>query len=63
MQDPKPENIEGAKQVAHTVNHEINWGYVALGVAAVVIVLVLDAKLNTETAHPKNDTDGVRTEV
>lgn len=41
MQDPLPENVEGSKRVAHTVEHHINWSHVALGVAVIVVVLYL----------------------
>lgn len=39
MKDPAPENIAGRKTVAHSVNHEIQWGYVAVGVGLVVVGL------------------------
>ena len=37
MEDPLPENIDGEKQVVHTVSHQINWSHVA---AAVVVLIV-----------------------
>ena len=37
MEDPLPENIEGSKRVTHSVNHHINWGYVAVGVGLLVV--------------------------
>lgn len=36
MNDPLPENIDGRKAVAHSVEHRIDWGYVALSLAALV---------------------------
>lgn len=41
MQDPKPENIAGSKQVVHKVEHRIDWGYVALGVGGLAVAYVL----------------------
>ena len=37
MQDPLPENIDGSKQVSHSVNHHINWGHVALGLGLLAV--------------------------
>lgn len=39
MKDPLPENIEGAKRVTHSVNHQINWGYALVGLAVILVVL------------------------
>lgn len=40
MADPVPENITGEKSVAysHEIHHRVNWGYVALGVAAILVL-------------------------
>ena len=40
MADPVPENISGEKSVAysHEIHHRVNWGYVALGVAAIFVL-------------------------
>ena len=40
MADPLPENIDGAKSVAysHEIHHQVNWGYLALGIAAILVV-------------------------
>lgn len=38
MQDPHPENITGSKTVSHVVEHRINWGQVALGIALIYVV-------------------------
>jgi hypothetical protein len=40
MADPVPENISGEKSVAysHEIHHRVNWGYVALGVAAILVL-------------------------
>lgn len=39
MEDPLPENIAGEKRVVHTVEHRVNWGYVALAVVALVLLV------------------------
>jgi len=41
MQDPKPENIKGAKTVSHHVEHRVDWGYVIGGVGVLVLAYVL----------------------
>ena len=50
MQDPKPENIAGSKQVLHKVEHRVDWGYVALGIGALGVAYVLLKVLSTEPA-------------
>lgn len=42
MQDPLPENIDGEKVVTHSVEHEINWGYVSVAVMVLVLLWYLD---------------------
>lgn len=37
MQDPLPSNIDGQKVVSHEVQHSVNWGYVAVAVAAIYV--------------------------
>lgn len=39
MEDPLPKNIEGSKRVAHTVEHKVDWGYVAIGLAVIVLAV------------------------
>ena len=43
LPDPAPENINGAKTVeySHEIHHRVNWGYVALGIAALAVLLYL----------------------
>ena len=50
MQDPPAENIAGEKRVAHTVEHRINWGYVALAAAAIGVLLYL--RPSSDDGHP-----------
>lgn len=56
MQDPLQENIDGSKQVVHTVEHRINWGYVALAAGGLVALLVLRRLLETD---PNNEDTGL----
>lgn len=37
MRDPEPGNISGEKVQRHVFKHEINWGYVAIGIAAIYV--------------------------
>jgi hypothetical protein len=41
LPDPAPENIDGSKvvQYSHEVHHRVNWGYVALGLAVIAVLL------------------------
>lgn len=48
MQDPKPENIAGSKQVVHKVEHRIDWGHVALGVGGMLLAYVLYRLFGTD---------------
>jgi len=57
MQDPKPENIRGAKTVSHSVNHRVDWGYVVGGVGLLVLASVLH-RLFTPSAGDEDE--GVR---
>jgi len=38
VQDPEPSNIRGQKRVVHSVEHQVNWGYVAIAVAVIAVV-------------------------
>ena len=40
MEDPKVENIAGAK--THQVMHEVNWGIVVGSVTLLLVILYLD---------------------
>jgi len=44
MEDPLPENIDGQKRVVHTVEHRVNWGYVAAAVAVLVVVAIVGSR-------------------
>ncbi|MFK8215594.1 hypothetical protein [Haloferax volcanii] len=58
MQDPLPENITGSKRVAHTVQHEVNWGYVALAVAVIFVVIYFDPLSRLSMEEPVDDSEG-----
>ena len=45
VNDPAPENITGEKQVVHSVEHSINWGYVALAVVGLAVVVKIGPAL------------------
>jgi hypothetical protein len=53
MQDPVAENISGSKVETHEFVHEIRWGQVALGLAAIVVVyaVFLQPKAGSEEEH------------
>lgn len=38
MQDPPAENITGEMLEQHVFKHEINWGWVAIAIAAIYLV-------------------------
>ena len=46
MEDPLPENIEGQKRVVHTVEHRVNWGYVAAAIAVLAVLVVGSRRLS-----------------
>ncbi len=45
MKDPAPSNISGQKQVVHSVEHQINWGYVALAVVGLALIVKIGPAL------------------
>jgi len=46
MQDPLPENVTGEKVQRHVFKHEIKWGQVAIGLAAIVALYVVYSGLS-----------------
>lgn len=38
MRDPHPANIQGQKVQRHVFKHEIQWGYVVLGLVALLVL-------------------------
>lgn len=63
MRDPLPENITGSKRIAHTVQHEVNWGYVAMAVAVIFLVLYFDPLGRLSAEDFDVDGDGEETET
>jgi len=59
MNDPLPENIEGSKRVAHSVEHRINWGYVCMAVAGLIVARVLYRALVEDETDPNNQKSGL----
>ena len=55
MRDPNPSNITGEKVQRHVFKHSINWGYVAIAIAAVVVAL----KLLSETSDDEGKNQGM----
>jgi hypothetical protein len=45
VNDPAPENISGEKQVVHSVEHKINWGYVALAIVGLAVIVKIGPAL------------------
>ena len=40
-----PENISGEKRVVHSVEHSINWGYVALAIVGLAVIVKIGPAL------------------
>jgi hypothetical protein len=62
LRDPEPGNIAGEKVERHVFKHEVNWGYVVLGVAGLYAVSRL-AQLLDGGGEGKNEDAPVGTEV
>jgi hypothetical protein len=43
-----PENIDGSVSYSHEIHHQINWGYVSIGIAVIAALLFLREK-STQT--------------
>lgn len=39
--EPLPENISGEKRVVHRIEHNVQWGHVVLGAAAILLIYVV----------------------
>ena len=59
MRDPNPSNITGEKVQRHVFKHSINWGYVAIAVAAVVVAL----KLLSDASDDEGKNQGIASEM
>ena len=59
MRDPMPENIDGEMIETHSFENRIDWGYVALGLAAIFVMWKVSVALD----RGKDDEDGLTTQV
>lgn len=55
MRDPKVENITGEKHVQHVVEHSVDWGHVALGLAAIFAAWKVAGLLDGDDQSQGND--------
>ena len=62
MRDPDPSNISGEKVQRHVFKHSINWGYVAIAVAVVLLGLKLLPAVASDD-EDKNQDPSLATEV
>jgi len=59
MRDPHPENISGQKVQRHVFKHEIQWGYVAISLVAVVVIVMLWRRTASGDDQERNEPDAV----
>lgn len=57
MLDPKPENIDGTVAQTHEFKHTINWSYIALSVALIVIGVYLSRALGSVQTEDNDKND------
>lgn len=55
MNDPTPENISGEKRVVHSVEHSINWGYVALAIVGLAVVVKIGPALARSSSRDEEE--------
>jgi hypothetical protein len=60
VRDPHPDNISGEKHVQHVVEHSVDWGHVALGLAGIFVAWKL-AQLLDGDDEGNDEVDGVCT--
>jgi len=50
LPEPPAENVDGSKAVtySHEVHHQINWGYVVIGLAVIAALLFLRDRVNSD---------------
>lgn len=63
MRDPSPQNISGEKVQRHVFKHSINWGYVALALAVIVVGWKIAPAASSSDDGDKNQDPPLGTEV
>lgn len=67
MKDPKPENISGSKVSKHSVNWEVNVGYLVLGIAAIYVTWkaskLFGSSSGSESSASTSRSEGVDVEI
>lgn len=58
MRDPHPENIRGSKVQSHQFKHVVNWGYVSVAIALLVVAYLVWRTLD-EDSEDSEDDEGV----
>jgi hypothetical protein len=59
MRDPQPENIAGEKVQRHVFKHEVNWGYVALALVGLLVVLKLSSAIANSDDEDEDEKSSV----
>lgn len=55
--EPNPENVSGEVVRKHSFEHRINWGHVALGLAAIYVAYHVVRLLDSDESDPQSDTE------
>ena len=55
--EPAPENVAGEVVHRHSFEHRIDWGYVALALAAIVIVAKLSGSSGVSVGQPGEESE------
>lgn len=65
MRDPTPQNITGEKVQRHVFKHKIQWGYVAMAVAVIYVVMRVGPMFagDADDKQGKTEKSGIGTEV
>lgn len=58
MRDPEPQNIHGEKVQKHVFKHEINWGYVVLGLVALFALVKFGPPVVSSVGDDDDETAG-----
>lgn len=60
MRDPNPENIAGRKVQVHEFSHEIQWGYVVLGLLGLFVAWKLFGGISFSSEDDREESDNLR---